>query len=234
MQRVSKIGILFFLAIAVAGSVFAGPAMTPLQSIRDLDKRLESYRLGENLSEADVEYNRKLKEEVITGTFDIAGLCKLALAQNWEPLKESERQEFVDLMTRLLQKKAIFSREQTKEKSYQISYLKEEFLTSAKDSAKVYTKIFVPKEKVTLDLNYQLRLEKEVWKIVDVVVDESSLVMNYRYQFNAIISKYGYPELVARMKRKLASFEQESAEKKAKQGTLKPTPAKPAATEPKP
>jgi ABC-type transporter MlaC component len=39
-----------------------------------------------------------------------------------------------------------------------------------------------------------------------VIVDDASLVDNYRYQFDSIITKNGYPELVNRMQKKLAEL----------------------------
>ncbi len=40
-------------------------------------------------------------------------------------------------------------------------------------------------------------------KIVDIVTEGSSLVVNYRNQFKRIIKKQGFPELIKRMKTKL-------------------------------
>jgi phospholipid transport system substrate-binding protein len=45
--------------------------------------------------------------------------------------------------------------------------------------------------------------------VYDVIVDDASLVDNYRYQFDTIITKSGYPELVQRMKKKLTELQQQ-------------------------
>ena len=44
-----------------------------------------------------------------------------------------------------------------------------------------------------------------VWRIEDIITEGSSLVKNYRQQFTRIIKKDGFPELMRRMKAKLAS-----------------------------
>ena len=41
-----------------------------------------------------------------------------------------------------------------------------------------------------------------MWKIYDVVVEDISLVNNYRSQFNRIVANSSYEELVRRMKEK--------------------------------
>src|SRR3989338_3821728 len=51
----------------------------PMESIKDLDRKVESYKTGANLTPEDVEANRKLKQEIIRGTFDIKELCRLAM-----------------------------------------------------------------------------------------------------------------------------------------------------------
>jgi phospholipid transport system substrate-binding protein len=42
------------------------------------------------------------------------------------------------------------------------------------------------------------------WKIYDVVTEDISLVNNYRSQFNRVITRSSYEELVSRMKQKLS------------------------------
>ena len=56
---------------------------------------------------------------------------------------------------------------------------------------------------------------KKEWRIYDVIVDDASLLDNYRYQFDAIIRKGGYADLIRRMESKLKSLhDQESEEQR--------------------
>lgn len=182
--------------------------LNPIESIKELDRKIESYKTGNNLTPEEVEANRKLKKDIIRGTFDLYELCKLALDIHWNDLKNKERNHFVDLMTNLLEKKAIFSKEQVKgeSKGYRIAYNKQEFLDPEMKTSRVFTKIFIPSQKIDLDINYKLTLSPYGWKIFDVIVDEASLVENYKFQFDTIIRKHGYPELVARMEKKLGEM----------------------------
>lgn len=184
-------------------------SLTPLESIKDLDLKIESYKTGSQLTDLELEANRKLKQDIIRGTFDIYELCKLALDAHWSAISEKEQNNFSALMTSLLEKKAILSKEQVKGggKPYKIVYKSEEYLDPQKKQASVLTKLFVPSEKIDLDIRYKLIQQGKGWKIYDVIVDDASLVENYKFQFDTIIKKYGYPELVSRMQKKLKEME---------------------------
>lgn len=181
----------------------------PTESIKNLDKKAEQYRTGPNLTPEDLEFNRKLKGEMLHGTFDIAELAKLALDVHWETLSDKDRKYFVNLLTNLLEQKAIFSKEQVKGegKPYHISYKGEKFLNAAKDRVMVLSRISVPSQKVEVEINYLLKLTPYGWKIYDVVMDQASLLENYKFQFDTIIKKSGYADLVSRMEKKLKEMQ---------------------------
>lgn len=180
----------------------------PLESIKDLDRKIESYKTGDALTPEDIEANRALKESIIRGTFDLYELCRLALSSHWEQIDDKQRTYFADLMTRLLEKKALFSKEQVKgdSKGYRVTYKSEQFLDAEKKTSLVSTKVLVPTEKIDLNINYKLIRNERGWNIFDVIVDDASLVENYKFQFDTIIKKYGYPDLINRMEKKLAEM----------------------------
>lgn len=180
----------------------------PMEAIKDLDKEIEGYRLGQNLTSEELEANRNLKQRIIRGTFDIKELCRLALDKHWEPLLADQKKHFVDLMTQLLEKKAIFSKEQLQgeNKLYQINYIKEVIDQADPAKATVYSRMVIPKRKMDLELTYKLIKKPNGWKIYDVIVDDAELLKNYRYQFDRIIQKGGYGDLVKRMEQKLGSI----------------------------
>ncbi|MBU1918883.1 MAG: ABC transporter substrate-binding protein [bacterium] len=180
----------------------------PMQSIKDLDTMIESYHLGQNLSSDQIINNKLLKQRIIRGTFDINELCRLSLGKHWPELDSAQQKHFVELMTKLLETKAIFSKEQLKgtNKYYTIKYKKEFFDTADKTKATVYTDMSVPKEKMTLNITYKMLLSPYGWKIFDVIVDDASLLTNYKFQFDRIILKNGFADLITRMEKKLDSI----------------------------
>lgn len=196
---------------------------TPTQAIQDLDRTLDEYRTGERLTDTDLAFNRQLKRRVLYGIFDIRELCRISLGSHWESRSAAERDHLVDLMTALMEEKAILSKEQGRKKGkgsrvYQVRYLGEKVLNRNAEQVLVKTRVAVPSHDVTVSLNYKLRRNNGIWKIYDVIVDDSSLVENYTYQFTNIIEKHGYPDLVQRMEKKLAEIRRQAAQDDATAG----------------
>jgi len=184
------------------------PNGTPTRAIQDLDDKLDDYKTGADLSLADKEHNKKIKKDILHGTFDIRELSRLALANHWNERTPKEQDDFVQLMTDLLENKAILSKEQGQKKSksenvYTVRYKGDKFLNKERSRALTRTSVYVKSEDISVELNYKLKNETNVWKIYDVIVDGASLVENYKYQFDSIIKKGGYQDLVARMQNKL-------------------------------
>ncbi len=188
---------------------------TPSRAIQDLDDMLDSYILNPKTPK-DHQYNANLKKAVLHGTFDIRELCRLALDQHWGERSSREQDDFVSLMIHLLEKKAIFSKEQGQKNTrssknlYQVIYEGDKFLGPDKKSALAMSAVHVPSENLKIGLNYKLKKEGEEWKIYDVIVDGASLLDNYKYQFDRIIDKEGYPTLVHRMESKLKELEEKA------------------------
>lgn len=184
-------------------------AGTPSRAVQDLESKTDNYKTGNNLTAADRAKNAQIKHDAITGTFDLRELCRLALDKHWGERSAAEQSEFVILMTKLLETKAILSKEQSKTqgKKYTIKYLGDSYLDPQKAKAKTKTVIYIPKENTKVAIDYKLTKMANGWKVFDIIVDDASLVDNYKFQFDSIITKYGYPELVSRMKKKLTEFE---------------------------
>lgn len=196
-----------------SATVFAAlaPEGSPTRAIQDLDAKLDKYKTGANLTAEDLEYNRKLKLDILHGTFDLRELAKMALAKHWNDRTPKERDEFVQLLTDLMENKAILSKEQGQKKAksdnvYQVSYKGDKYLNAEKTRVLTKTLVYVKSEDIKVSLDYKLKFENKEWKIFDVIVDGASLLDNYKYQFDSIIKKGGYQDLVHRMKNKLNSM----------------------------
>ncbi|MFH1829319.1 MAG: ABC transporter substrate-binding protein [Pseudomonadota bacterium] len=187
------------------------PTGSPTRAIQELDDTLDDFNVapkGKNLTSEQEAHNKKVKQDIIHGTFDIRELSKLSLSKHWKERKPDEQDQFVKLLTDLLEEKALFSKEQSAAKSktggkYYVVYRGHKFLNPEKTRSFVRTKVVVPSENIDIMLNYRLKKMEGEWKIYDVIVDEASLVDNYRFQFDSIIKKHGYEELVGRMNKKL-------------------------------
>jgi ABC-type transporter MlaC component len=210
-------------------------AGTPTGAIQELDTLLGTYIVGAKTQE-DQAHNRHLKKSALHGTFDIGSLGKQAMAKHWEEISPKQQEHFVNVLSELLERKAIFAKEQgggtRKNKKYSVSYQGHTFLDKTQQKALVRSWVNIPTENLKIALNYKLHTVKRVtvvlrdpilglqlpvpdssaipteWKIFDVIVDDASLLDNYRYQFDSIIRKDGYDDLIRRMESKLKKLKE--------------------------
>ena len=70
-----------------------------------------------------------------------------------------------------------------------------------KNSAQVDTKI-VPGKGEPTSVNYRLHRVGGQWTIYDVVVEDVSIIGNYRSQFNRILTRGSFDDLLNRLKEK--------------------------------
>jgi phospholipid transport system substrate-binding protein len=132
-------------------------------------------------------------EQVVAQRFDYAEMSKRALAANWIPLTNEQRDEFVDLF-----KSFLSDRYASKIEDYsgeQVEYLGERL---DGQYAEVRTKLHSTKVEIPMD--YRLINKAGKWYAYDIVVDGVSLVKNYRSQFTAIIRSSSYEELLNRLR----------------------------------
>ena len=134
---------------------------------------------------------RKIAEQI----FDYAETAKRALARHWTPRSPGEREEFVALFADLFEHAYI-----SKIELYQgerITFLAE---TIEGDQATVQTQMQL-RQGSELDVDYRMRRDAAGrWLVYDVVIESVSLIDNYRSQFNSIIQRSSYQELVRRLK----------------------------------
>ncbi len=169
-------------------------AATPLETVRtEVNKVLEVLRNKSLKEEAKREKLRGLYAEM----FDQEELSRWCLGRNWNKLSETQRKEFLPLFQQVL------------EKTYGdriLAYSDEKILFDrevpiSKGRVEVQTRVITTKSK-EVPFNYRVFQEKSgTWKVYDVVVENVSLVMNYRSQFNEILSK-GTPDDLLEILRK--------------------------------
>ena len=134
--------------------------------------------------------------QVISARFDFAEMAKRSLGQQWQRRTAEEQAEFVKLFTDLLEDAYV-----SKMESYngeKVLYTRE---NQDSDSVEVDTKIATKKGE-EYSINYKLHQSKGEWKVYDVVIENVSLVNNYRSQFNRILANSSFNDLVQRIKEK--------------------------------
>jgi phospholipid transport system substrate-binding protein len=190
--RVAWTLLLFFVLSAAPLRVFAGP---PTEQLRGaIDRAIEILKKPEPAAKAKRGERRDLLRREIKPVFDFQEMAKRALGPNWRQRTPKERQEFVALFQELLENSYL-----GKIESYQgekIEYRKE---TVDPPYAEVGTVVITGKGQ-EIPIDYRMLDEGGRWRIYDVVVEGISLVNNYRSQFNSILQKSSYDEMVRRLR----------------------------------
>jgi phospholipid transport system substrate-binding protein len=136
---------------------------------------------------------RRMLEEVIASHFDYTEMSKRALAANWIPLTTGERAEFVELFKSFLSDR--YAEKIERYSGEQVFYLSERI-----DGNYAEVRTELRSRKVEIPMDYRLHAKDGTWHAYDLVVDGVSLVKNYRSQFEKIIYKSSYQELVRRLR----------------------------------
>lgn len=171
-------------------------ANSPTQQIQET---IQQVLVVVNGSTAGSEATRKqaLRDSIMP-RFDWAEMAKQALGKHWDgvPTRQSEFiAAFADFMGNSYVGKI------GSYKDEKILFVQE---TVTNNIAEVKTKI-VPSKGEPTSVNYQLHQVQGEWKIFDVVVEDISLVVNYRSQFNRILTKGSFDDLLRQLKEKEVS-----------------------------
>lgn len=189
--------VLIFLLFSLP--VYAGvPTDTAKASV---DKVLDVLR-DPKLKSPSAKETKKQKLRVIYKTmFDEVEFSRRTLARNWNKLNPAQQKEFIVLFEQVLEKNYIDKiLAYTNEK---IEFYKENMLSE--NQAEVRSKVVMPSKEVPIF--YRMIKKNNVWKVYDVVVENVSLVQNYRTQFNDILAKNTPEQLLEILRKKVKTHE---------------------------
>ena len=137
---------------------------------------------------------RDLLRKEVAPVFDFAEMAKRSLGPNWRGRTPEERDRFVSLFRELLENSYL-----GKIESYQgevIRYGKE---TVDGPYAEVKT-VVVTSKGLEIPVDYRLLAGSGGYRIYDVVIEGISLVGNYRSQFNSILQKSSFFDLMDKLR----------------------------------
>jgi len=187
--------VIFLLLLLLPSSVFAG---VPLDTVQvNVNKVLEVLR-DPALKPVSAKTVKKEKLRVIyERMFDEVELSRRALARHWNSLNAAQRQEFVHLFRQVLENAYIDKiLSYTNEK---IVFDRERMLSA--NQAEVTTRIVTSSK--TIPITYRVIQKGGIWKVYDVVVENVSLIQNYRTQFNEILNGQKPEQLLQTLRKKV-------------------------------
>ena len=134
-------------------------------------------------------------EEIVTPMFDFRRMAKLSLGRKyWPDLSREDKEKFTNLFLKRLRQ----------------SYLNK--LTVYTDEKIIYDspvavkkKVHVPTHLISkskkISMLYKLYPSNNTWKIYDVEIQGVSIIRSYRAQFNEILQKGSFDDLLRKMQK---------------------------------
>lgn len=135
--------------------------------------------------------------ETVDTVFDWQAFSQRALGRHWRKLSKEQKDEFITLFGQLIERTYM-------DKTRQYSGQQMKFINEETDEKYgVVDAEVAMKNEANIAIQFRILKKNETWFVYDVYVEGVSLVNNYRVQFNNIMTKSGYSELVSKLKTKL-------------------------------
>ena len=187
------LGILMFFLSTLP--VYAGAPVDTVQT--NVNKVLDVLRDPKLKAESAKEIKKEKLEAMYEQMFDEVELSMRSLGGNWKKLSPAQQQEFIQLYRQVLGRAYIdeilsFTNEK-------IVFSKENMTSN--NQAEVQTKVITSSKEIPIF--YRVILKDGIWKVYDVVVENVSLVRNYRSQFNSILAKKTPDQLLEILRKKV-------------------------------
>jgi len=174
---------------------FAGVALDTAQ--KSVNGVLDVLRDPKLKPASATELKKEKLRVIYKNMFDEVEFSKRTLTRNWNTFSPAQRTEFVTLFEQILENSyadKILS--YTNEK---VEFYKENKLSDTQ--VEVQSKIITSSKEIPIF--YRMILKDGKWKVYDVVIENVSLVQNYRTQFNDILAKDKPEKLLETLRKKL-------------------------------
>ena len=149
------------------------------------------------LQKADLEEHAKREqiEEIVTPMFDFKRMAKLSLGRkHWPNLSQDHRERFTELFVERLRHSYL-----NKLTAYTDEKVLYEPPMAVKKKVHVPTLLISEGKKITM--LYKLYPASSTWKIYDVEIQGVSIIRSYRAQFDEILQKGTFDDLLQKMQK---------------------------------
>ena len=143
-------------------------------------------------------------ESIAYVNFDFETISKLVLARNWPKLSEQKKAEFITEFKRHLAATYWKTLEDYRNEKVVVEG------SRAEKNGDVTVRSTVKSERSEpLRIDYRLRDRGGAWKVIDVIIENVSLVQNFRSQTQELIAKVGIEGLLEELRKKNTAREKE-------------------------
>jgi phospholipid transport system substrate-binding protein len=139
---------------------------------------------------------------ILMPVFDFETTSKRALGHHWQDRTEKERKEFVSVFTNVL--RDIYLGKTDSYSGGGFIYIRE---VVKENRGKVQTNFITSNNKKVV-VDFSMHYVQGAWKVYDITIEGVSMVGNYRNQFNAILAKSPFEDLMKKLYEKRDEFAQ--------------------------
>jgi len=194
-KRFMMATLFLFMTLVISGSSIAGG---PTEDVRKTTDKLIAIVSDPALKSADRAAERaKLIRKAVDERFDWKEMSKRTLARHWKKRTEQEKEEFIDLFGKLLERTYL-----DKVEGYsgeKVLYVGER----VEGNYGIVVVKIVTKKDTEILVKYKLKKKESEWLVYDISIEGVSLVNNYRKQFNSIMTRSSYEDLIKRLRTKV-------------------------------
>jgi phospholipid transport system substrate-binding protein len=178
---------------------------TPLAQMRQTLHDLLPILSDESLKAPDQAVQRRTKiSQVLSQRFAYAAMAQDALGEHWQALSKTQQENFIPLFSSLLEREHVKRIEKYGGSQKSVSFVDETIEPDGQ--AIVQIEIADPRDPTSHeDVKYLLEKQENEWFVHDILIENSSMVRNYRTQFDKIIRQESYDELLRRLQMSPAS-----------------------------
>jgi len=185
--------LLVFIGLAVVLESSISWAASPQQSVESI---VDGAILILNDEKLDLQEKKARIRSIILDSVDFRSMSQRILSRNWQKANDEERERFIQLFTDLLQTTYIDRIEEYSDE--RMEYVRERI----KGDRAIVDTLFITKKK-QISINYKLIRKEGKWWVFDIVIEEVSLISNYRETYSEIVMRDGIEGLLTRMENKI-------------------------------
>lgn len=189
---------LFFAALAacVQAKAEVDPQVqleSTISSVIDILHTTETYGIDETRNKILTELEKSFSFEII---------IRRTLARNWNQLTAAQRERITVLITDLLIK--AYTHELAGADKPEINFLKSEELGANK--VQIYTTVSY--RNALASVNYRLaNVKNQGWQVYDILIEGTSIVSNYRGQFDEFLQTKSPQQLLEMIESKVRDYD---------------------------
>jgi phospholipid transport system substrate-binding protein len=181
------------------GTLAVAQAGAPMEQMRQTLDALVAIFEDPALSSPDRAKERREKiQQVLSQRFAYKAMAQRSLGRHWDELTPAQQQQFVPLFSSLLEQ--MHTQRIEKYGGKKKSVVPKDEALHADGTASVTIEIVDPRDPtVNENVEYRLQNHQGAWLVHDLLIDDGSMITNFRTQFDRVIRQESYDELVRRL-----------------------------------